>query len=288
MKAYNAARYVENSVNSVLKQTFGNFELIIVDDGSTDDTWTILGKLAEQDRRIILHRNLKNMGLPGTGNLALKLVSAEFLAIQDADDWSYPERLEKQHRYLKQHAECVAVGSQMLMVNPDGLPIRLWRVPLSHEEIDFRHINGFGLQLPHPAMMVRTDTMRLVGGYREEFPMSDDYDLLLRLAEEGKVENLPDVLVRYTRHEKSTTRLMKKETWSQYKHEALLQAWERRGLGAPAFKTIPNPSLRFRDGSRMVSLFIYGLKNVLRKPGSREGWSALKGSAARLIRKRGN
>jgi hypothetical protein len=136
-------------------------------------------------------------------------------------------------------------------------------------------------------MMARTEALRLIGGYREEFPVADDYELLLRLGEVGKVENLPDVLVRYTRHESNTTSL-KREKWSQCRHEALLQAWERRGMGIPPFKTIPNPSLRFRDGSRMVSLIIYGLKNVLRKPGSPEGWSALKGAASRLVRKWGN
>lgn len=285
MKVYNGARFIEYSVNSILKQTFRNFEFIIVDDGSTDETWSLLEGLAGKDQRIILLRNKENEGLPRAANRALQLVSGQFVACQDADDWSYPERLEKQIGYLKKHGECVAVGSRMLMVNPNGLPIRLCRYPLNHEDIDFRHINGFGLQLPHPALMVRNDTLRLIEGYREEFPVADDYDLLLRLAEVGKVENLHDVLVRYTKHEKNISRL-KKDMWSRLHHEALFQAWERRGMGTPPFKTIPNPSLKFRDGSRMVSLFIYGLKNVLQKPRSPEGWSAFKGAAARLVKKR--
>jgi len=286
LKVYNAARFIESSVHSILNQTFKNFELITIDDGSTDESWAILRDLANKDQRIKLHRNMKNMGLPKTGNLALKLASAEFIAIQDADDWSYPDRLDRQVRFLEKNPECVALGSQMMMVNSDGLPIRLWKVPLSHADIDFRHINGFGLQLPHPTLMTRADTMRLVEGYREEFPFSDDFDLLLRLAEVGKVENLPDVLVRHTKHGENISRL-KKDMWYRYKHKATFQAWDRRGIGTPAFKTIPNPSLRFREGgSRMVGLFIYGLKNVLRKPGSPEGWLAFKGSTARLVRKR--
>lgn len=285
MPVFNGAEFVGRAADSILRQTLRNLELIIIDDGSTDNTWTVLEKLAERDRRVHICRNKSNVGMPRTSNRALSLSKGQFIARQDADDWSYPERLEKQLCYMKGNDECVALGSQMLVVNSDWLPTRLTKFPLSHEEIEFRHINGFGMQLPHPTMVVRAEAMRLIGGYREEFLLSDDYDLILRLAEIGKVRNLTDVLVRYMKHENSIT-ILRKEDWSMYKHRALLQAWDRRGMGTPPFNTIPNPSLRFREGSRTVSLFIYGLKNVLRNPGSHEGRSALKGSAARLIRKR--
>lgn len=285
MPVYNGAEYVERAADSILRQTLKNLELIIIDDGSTDDTWTVLEKLAERDKRVHLFRNNNNVGIPGTSNRALSLAKGRFIARQDADDWSYPERLERQLNYLKKHKDCVALGSQLLVVNSDWLPMRLTKFPLSHEDIDYRNINGFTLQLPHPSMVARAEAMRLIGGYREEFLLSDDYDLILRLAEVGKVRNLTDVLVRYMKHENSIT-VLRKEDWSMYKHEALLQAWERRGMGTPPFNTIPNSSLRFREGSRMVSLFIYGLKNLLRNPNSPEGWSALKGSAVRLIRQR--
>jgi hypothetical protein len=103
--------------------------------------------------------------------------------------------------------DLVAVGSQMLVVDQKGLFIRLWRVPLIHEEIDLRHINGFGLQLPHPSMVVRTEAMNRIGGYREDFYQGSDYEMALRLTEIGRVANLPDVLVRYTRHGGNITRL---------------------------------------------------------------------------------
>jgi hypothetical protein len=191
----------------------------------------------------------------------------------------------QQVRYLEKRKDLVAVGSQMLVVDQKGLFIRLWRVPLVHEEIDLRHINGFGLQLPHPSMVVRTEAMKRIGGYREDFYQGSDYEMILRLTEIGRVENLPDVLVRYTRHGENITRLYR-DKYNPNKKIALREAWSRRGLGQPPFKDVPNPAMKFRDGSRMVSLFIYGVRKLTGDPFSDEGWSALKGALARLVRKR--
>ncbi len=284
-KVLNGERFIQSSVQSILDQTFGDFEFIILDDGSTDDTWAILGNLADQDRRIVLHRNVENMGLPATGNIALKFASAEFLAIQDADDWSYPQRLEKQVRYLEAHPECVAVGSRMLMVNSDDWPIRLWNVPLTHEEIDLYHMNGFGGMLAHPALLARTRSILEIGGYREDYPVSDDYDFLLRLAEVGELHNLTDVLVRYTRHSTNITG-SREDLWKFHKMRAVRDAWERRGLGVPDFAQLPNPAMKRSEGSRVLSLLRYGLENIFRHPGSPEGWAAARGAALRLVRKR--
>jgi len=287
MPVYNGAEFVVRAADSILRQTLRNLELIIIDDGSTDDTWTAIKKLTERDRRIHIFRNKSNVGIPGTSNRAISLARGRFIARQDADDWSYPDRLEKQIRYLRNHANIVAVGSQMLVVDQKGHFIRLWRVPLIHEDIDLRHINGFGLQLPHGTMVVRTEAIASIGGYREDFLQGGDHEMILRLTEIGRIANLPNVLYRYTRHGENTTSLHR-EKYAPNKKIALREAWNRRGLGELPFQVIPNPAMKFRDGSRMVSLFIYGLKNVLRNPSSPEGWSALKGAAARLVRKRGN
>lgn len=285
MKVLNGESLVARSIECIRNQSFENFEFIIVDDGSTDGTWAILENMAAEDDRIILLRNDKNEGLPRSGNRALEMASGQFLALQDADDWSYPQRLEKQVMFLEEHEDHVAVGSQMLVMNDVGLPIRLWKVPLHHEEIDHLHLNGFGGMLPHPAMMVRTAVLKEIGGYREEYPVADDYDLLLRLAEMGRICNLRDVLVRYTQHSGNITG-SKLDRWAFYKQAVLRDAWKRRDLGDPGFSTLPNPAIKRSEGYRALSLLGYGLKNIFRNPRSLEGWNAAKGAALRLARKK--
>ncbi len=286
MKILNGEVYVDQAVASILNQSFQDFEFIIVDDGSTDGTWEALGKFAEKDNRIILLKNPENLGLPRSANLSLEQVRGQYIAIQDADDWSYPQRLEKQVQYMDAHVECVAVGSQMLVVNHNGTPLRLYKVPLNYSEIDHLHMNGFGGMLAHPAMVARTSVVREIGGYGEEFPLSDDYDLLLRLAEKGRLENLPDILVRYTQHSSNITG-SKEALWRSYKKSALDNAWERRGMGTPHFNQLPNPSIRRNEGSRFVSLMSYGLKNILTDPRSLDGWPVIRGAISRLRKKSG-
>ncbi|MDT8284421.1 MAG: glycosyltransferase [Thermovirgaceae bacterium] len=285
MTVYNGAPYVARSIGSVLEQTYPNFEFIIVDDGSKDETWEILTSLAERDKRISLLRNEENLGIPKSANRGLAIVKGRFLARQDADDWSYPARLEKQLDYLRAHKDCVALGTRMLVVDGADRPIRLYDVRTTHEEIDAFHMNGFGGMLAHPSMVARTKIVRETGGYREEFPLAEDYDLFLRLAEVGRLHNLPDVLVRYNMHSGNISRT-KKELMKFHKNAALKDAWERRGLCFPGFDRFPDSRMKRSKGSRALALIRFGTKNVLRHPGSLEGWSALKAGFLRLFGKR--
>ncbi len=281
MSVYNGEKFLAESVESILSQTWSDLEFIIVDDGSQDGTWGILQEYSQEDSRIILIRNEDNLGLIRSLNKGLGVAKGEFVARHDADDESYPERLEKQVRFLEQNPDIIAVGSQMLVVNASGRPIRLWNVPLDHREIDFRHVNGFGGIIPHPSLMVRTDMIRELGGYREEFPVGEDVDLLLRLAEAGRLANLPDILVRYRVHEQNVTTLQRERSKASVKL-AVYQAWERRGLGDPPFETVPNPHVKLKGGSRAIGLMIYGMNHILRDPQSKEGWSAVISSLRRL------
>ena len=162
-------------------------------------------------------------------------------------------------------------------------PIRLWNVPLDHRGIDFRHMNGFGGTLPHPSLMVRTEMIREIGAYREEFPAGEDVDLLLRLAEAGRLANLPDVLVRYRVHGQNVTAI-KRERSKASARLAVYQAWKRRGLGDPPFETVPNPHIKLKGGSRAIGLMVYGMKHILKDPQSKEGWWAVISSLRRLAR----
>jgi len=281
MSVYNGEKYLRRSIESILTQTLKNFEFIIVDDGSTDGSWPIMQELAYEDPRIVLLSNGENLGLIKSLNRGISVARGRYIARHDADDESYPKRLVKQVSFLDQNTEIIAVGSQMLVVNASGRPLRLWKTPLDHESIDFRYINGFGGVIPHPTLMVRAELIRNIGGYREGFFAAEDLDLLLRLSEMGKLANLTDVLVRYRVHGQNITTLeIEKVKSSAIK--AVYQAWERRKLGIPPFATVPNPKIKLREGSRAISLMIYGIGNILSNPSSSEGWSSLKSSILKL------
>lgn len=202
MPAYNAETYVTEAVESILAQTCTDFEFVIVDDGSTDRTKTILEGFAQRDKRIVLVSR-PNTGLVGALNDGLAECRGEFVARMDADDIAFPERFERQLEYLSKHGDCVAVGSQVMRIDSDGHPISISTLPETHAEIDAAMIGGKS-QMFHPSVMMRTAVLKDIGGYRP-FRISEDFDLFLRLAEKGKVENMSEPLLRYRIHKSNFT-----------------------------------------------------------------------------------
>ena len=195
LAVYNGQQYLREAIDSILSQTFRDFEFLIIDDGSTDNTLFILNEYARRDSRIKLVTR-PNKGLTYTLNEGIFLARGEFLARMDADDICLPQRFEKQLAYLRQHPECVLVGSRVQLMDPEGLPLREMSQEQSHQEIDDAHLNR-GWPVVHPATMMRLSAIKQIGGYRDEFNTLEDLDLFLRLAEVGKLANLPDVLLRY-------------------------------------------------------------------------------------------
>ena len=124
MPVYNTKRYVAEAVESILAQTFGDFEFIIIDDGSTDGSRAILERYAKQDDRIRLISR-PNTGIVGARNEALGLARGELIAVMDSDDVALPERFEVQVAYLREHPECVVVGSRALIIDPDGCALTI-------------------------------------------------------------------------------------------------------------------------------------------------------------------
>lgn len=205
MPVYNAERHLAEAIESVLGQSFADFELVIVDDGSTDGSAEIIRRFAQRDHRI-LARFCPRRGVAAARNECVHLARAELLAVMDADDVAEPRRLEVQLGYLEGHPECVALGGQMLCVDEDGDPLWPSELPLDHDAIDARLMAGHGGALANPTAVLRREAVLRVGGYRSEFQIgSEDYDLLLRLAELGRLANLPDILVRYRLHDESLT-----------------------------------------------------------------------------------
>ena len=228
LPVYNAARYLPQAIDSILKQSFTKFELIAVDDGSTDDSPRILRGFAERDPRVrVISR--ANTGIVGALNDGIGASHAELIARMDSDDISLPERLEKQVSYMNEHRDCVLLGAQVQVIDPHGMPLFRSANPLDHESIDAALMLGKGGVLRHPSAIIRRDAFTRVGGYRPQYQWAEDVDLFLRLAEVGRIANLPDILLHYRQHCGSVNR-------TRYQQQArritqvVREAAQRRGL----------------------------------------------------------
>lgn len=240
MLVYNTRRFVEAAARSILNQSFGDFELIVIDDGSTDGSTAILRRLAEEDRRIRLVSR-KNCGITASRNEAVSLARGRFVAIMDSDDLAHPERLARQSAYLDAHPECVLVCSQMQLIDVGGRPIRKINLAATHEEIDAANL-GHDAFFVGVSGMIRREALVRVGGFREAFPLAEDRDLYLRLAEVGRLASLAEPLYLYRQHVGSICR-SRPEQLSECIERAVSEARSRRGLAGAAPST-PKPYRR--------------------------------------------
>jgi glycosyltransferase involved in cell wall biosynthesis len=227
MPVYNAARYLSASLDSVLAQSFSDFELLAHDDGSQDDSWAILTDYASRDLRVRISQGA-NQGLPRTLNHMIGRASGELIARFDADDLCLPDRFEKQLTRFDRNPDLVVSGGAAQIIDADGRPISVKFLPLTHEEIDGFNLRG-QTSFQHPAIMMRRDAVLAAGGYHPDFHGAEDHDLWLRMAEIGRLENLPDVLIRYRIHDDSISST-KRDLQRQLCLRACEAAWQRRGI----------------------------------------------------------
>ncbi len=191
MPVYDAGRFLTAALESILAQTFADFELIAIDDGSRDDSSAVLARFAARDPRIRV-LSQENRGIVATLNRALELARAPLVARMDADDLSRPDRFAKQIAYLRQHPEVAAVSGAMDVIDDGGAYLRTDAFPTLPGAIESEliHRNCFC----HAPVMARTETLRSIGGYRGRVQYAEDYDLWLRMSEVARLANLPDVL----------------------------------------------------------------------------------------------
>ena len=232
MPVFNAERYLAQAMDSVLGQTLADFELIAIDDGSTDSSRQILERYAASDARVRLFSR-PNTGYAVALNEVLGHARGEFLARMDADDVCVPHRFARQVQFLHEHPDVVAVGAWTLLIDCDGDPIGYCKVPQAHDEIDRGNLAGGGSMMPHPAVMFRRAALVQMGGYRTEFEPAEDYDLFLRMAERGRLANVGEVLLHYRAHLKSVSHV-RAERQRASSLRALAEARHRRGLVNPA------------------------------------------------------
>jgi glycosyltransferase involved in cell wall biosynthesis len=193
MPVYNAEKYVTEALESIIQQTFTDFELIVIDDGSADRSSTIIESYAKKDRRVVVHRQ-NNSGLIISLNRGCGLARGKYIARMDADDVSLPERFERQLDYLERHPHIGLLGSWIQDIGPNGEPGPVWPLPTAPAVIPWFLM--FGNCIAHPSVMGRRELIQSLG-YRTEAKHVEDYDLWIRLSVISGVANLPDVLVKY-------------------------------------------------------------------------------------------
>jgi len=228
MPVYNTEAYLTDSVGSILGQTFLDWELICVDDGSSDGSLEILRRyeLADSRVHVITQSHSGNYRARSAG---MALARGRYIAAMDSDDVALPERLRRQVDYMESHPECVGLGAAVKVVGPDLMPISDARKALDHETIDRQVLGGDGAAIPQPVAMFRTEAVRRVGGYRDEVFLQGDTDLYLRLAEIGRLANLPDILLLY-RMRLEALGHAQRDLQDRYRPKVVNDAFVRRGL----------------------------------------------------------
>lgn len=227
MAVHNGGWCVAEAIGSILAQNFTDFEFLIVDDGSTDDTQPVLASFKDTRIRVL---SQERQGLTRSLARGLAFARGLYVARQDADDSSRPDRLGKQVAYLEAHPEAVLVGSGATMVNEHGGMLRDYLYPTEHEEI-VRELDRLVSPLPHTTIMFRLQEVLRCGGYREVFAKAQDYDLYLRLAERYHLSCLPEPLCRLRYSMTSLTSEDGIGLQFQYAVLALITALVRRQRG---------------------------------------------------------
>jgi len=194
LPVYNAEKFVEAAVNSILQQTITDFEFIIINDGSTDDSLNILESLAKKDARIKLISRA-NKGLIATLNEAISISRSDYIARMDADDISMPTRLEKQLAFLKKHPKVAILGTGYRYMDEAGTLGSKRNIFTKYEDIKASFL--FGNPIAHPSVMIN---YRLLGDklyYRSEYKTIEDLELWCRISADYEISNLHEVLLHY-------------------------------------------------------------------------------------------
>ena len=283
--AYNAERYLISAVESMLRQSFTDFECIIVDDGSTDSTPAQIAALASRDGRVRPVR-VAHGGIVEALNAGIRVARGEFIARMDADDISLPQRLAEQVRFLDANPTVVAMGSKVLLVDPHDSPLWEIDVKTTHSDIESDLLRGNGWALFHPTALIRKAAIQQIGGYRAEYQWSEDIDLFLRLAEIGKLANCDVPLLRYRQHFASVNHT-KAELQARRVERLLADAHQRRRKHlSPDWRFVPTQPLPLYDqlrawGRRALVNRNYrvarkhALRAVAAKPMKYEAWGLL-------------
>jgi glycosyltransferase involved in cell wall biosynthesis len=215
MPAYNAAKYIKYSIDSILNQTFKQFELLIYDDASTDSTRSIIKRYVYQDPRVRLYYGNKNIRQAEALNYLIAKTKYNFVALNDSDDISKPMRFLKQIMFLNNNKKCGAVGTFANIIDENSIQIRKITYPTSSTEIkkQIGKINCFA----QSSMMIRKKKLFQAGKFNKLLDPAQDYDMWCRLSLISKLTNINEFLIDYREHTTSSSSLRKEESF--YKSE---------------------------------------------------------------------
>lgn len=204
MPAYNAEKYISEAIESILNQTFKNYEFIILDDASTDDTWEIIKKYADKDKRIIPIKNKKNLYIAKSRNKGISLAKGKYIVWQDADDVSLSSRIKKLVEFMEANPDVGICGSHFQSFT-DGKDIDVRKYATNDKTLR-KNIFKYS-PVAQPAAIVRKKCFDEMGLFDLKYPPAEDIDLSFRIGVKYKFANLPEALLRYREHPNSATHL---------------------------------------------------------------------------------
>jgi glycosyltransferase involved in cell wall biosynthesis len=204
MPVYNGGQFLGKAIDSIQRQTFTNFEFIIIDDGSSDDSRAIIQAYQQKDPRIHPIFLEQNSGIVTALNTGLNAAAGKYIARMDADDISLPTRFEEQINYLEDHPDVDVISSYYQLIGPTGDKLgNIIKLPTTNLTI----LWSLCIDNPivHPGVVIRTEAVRNIGGYRAIYPHAEDYDLWMRLSDKSHFANLAHPLIQLRRHSSNIT-----------------------------------------------------------------------------------
>jgi len=196
MSVYNDEKFLSDAIESILKQSNGDFEFIIVNDGSTDNSAVIISSFQKLDKRIVFIDRKENKGLPYSLNESIALAKGKYIARMDSDDVAVEDRFEKQINFLELRPDIDILGGQEALIDSKGLILKSSKKPLLFNKI--KKSAEFVCPINHPTYMVKKNVYLTLGCYRDSFVYAQDYDFILRAIDYGFIiENMPDKLLYY-------------------------------------------------------------------------------------------
>ncbi len=221
MAAYNTRQFLDEAIESICAQTHADWEMIVVDDQSTDGTFERLQEWSQKDPRIRVFQTLENSGPGAARDFALQQARGRYIAIMDGDDVAMPDRLKKQFLFLQTHPEAIAVGSQAECIDEKGRKIGTKDFPLEPEKLHRLMFRFMPIQLP--SVMIDRSKLPETFDWFEGWPFSEDTLLFFKLVQYGYLANLPDYLLNYRQHSASVSAGIPRETFFKT-HEARQRA----------------------------------------------------------------
>lgn len=219
LPVYNAEKFLNEAIESVISQSLVDWELILIDDGSTDSSLNILETFATQDSRIKIYKNEQNLGLIATLNKGVELCNGDYIARMDADDIMQPNRLEKQVLFLERNRGYGMCGTNALIIDQEGHETGRIVNLASNELLRINLL--FSVPFVHPSIMFRKEIFNDIE-YDLDYKHVEDYDLWVRFSTEWKIANLPDFLFKYRWHDKNVS-IVHRQYQDEMKHKIILR-----------------------------------------------------------------